>query len=119
MSFSFLIFGYAALLLMDGILFQIFASERDINILYPAFLGGLILIMGFISLKKDFRIFAKHGATALGLIAFISSVTDLSEVIQNLADSINYAQKSNSIMAILSILFIIFAVRQFAKEKDN
>jgi hypothetical protein len=117
MRFSSLIFIYALILLLDGIIFQIIAPARDTDILYPAFLGGLILLMGFITLKKDFRIFAKHGATALSLVAFITSVTDFSEWIQNLRTS-DYAQISNSIMAILSLVFLILAVRQFAKERS-
>jgi len=116
MPFSSLIFSYALLLLFDGIIFQIIAPARDADILYPAFLGGLILLMGFMTLKKDFQVFAKHGATALSLIAFITSVSDLSEWIQNLRTA-DYAQISNALMAVISLVFLILAVRKFAKEK--
>ena len=77
MQFSYLIFIYATLLIIDGITFQILALERDPSILTPVIFGGILLIMGVMTLKKDLQIFGKHGATALSLIAFISSLIHL------------------------------------------
>jgi len=119
MKFSYLIFSYAILLIADGITFQILATERDPAILTPVIFGGIIFLMGIMTLKKDLQPFAKHGASALSLIAFISSINNLAELLQNSFDKPGYINLSNAIMAVLSIIFLVLAVRQFANDRKN
>jgi len=119
MQFSYLIFSYAVLLIADGITFQILAPERDPAILTPVIFGGILFLMGIMSLKKDLQLFAKHGATALSLIAFISSLNNLAELFQYTFDKPNYINLPNAIMAVLSIIFLVLAVRQFANDRKN
>ena len=119
MQFSYLIFFYATLLIIDGITFQILALERDPSILTPVIFGRILLIMGVMTLKKDLQIFGKHGATALSLIAFISSLNNLVELFNDSFSTQDYVNFSNAIMAVLSIIFLILAVRQFAKDRTN
>ncbi|KAA3610330.1 MAG: hypothetical protein D8M58_06075 [Calditrichaeota bacterium] len=123
MKFSKLILAYAILLIIDGLLFQFIAGVKDISLLTPIIFGGFILIMGLMSLKKDLSLFARHGATAVSLIAFIISVGSILDIITPESGSVQFVDISKTAMACLSLIFIIFAVRQFAedrgKETDN
>ena len=74
--------------------------------------------MGFMSLKEDLQLFGKHGATALSLIAFISSLSNLFKLLSDFSAQ-DYENLSNSIMAVLSIIFLFLAVFQFGKERKN
>jgi hypothetical protein len=116
MDFSKLIFSYAALLIIDGLAFQYIAQTKDISIIMPVVFGGFILIMGFMSLKKDLELFGRHGATAVSLIAFVTSVGSILELF---SDTVQYSDLSNFVMAVLSLAFIVFAVQQFAAERGK
>ncbi len=119
MNFSKLIFVYAALLIIDGLTFQYIANVRDISIITPVIFGGFILLMGFMTLKKDMDLFGKHGATAVSLIAFITSVGSVLDLFTEATDQLLYSTYSQNIMAILSLTFIVFAVQQFAAERGT
>ncbi len=119
MNFSKLIFAYAALLIIDGLAFQYIANVRDISIIMPVIFGGFILLMGFMTLKKDMGLFGKHGATAVSLIAFITSVGSVLDLFTQATDKLLYSTYSQNIMAILSLTFIVFAVQQFAAERGD
>ena len=119
MQFSYLIFAYATLLIIDGITFQILAQERDPSILTPVIFGGILLLMGIMTIKKDLQLFGKHGASALSLIAFISSITNLIELFNSTFSMQDYINFSNGIMAVLSIIFLVLAVRQFAEDRKR
>ena len=119
MRFRILIFSYAILLFLDGVVFQLIADVRDPAILQPVLFSGIILLMGFLTLKQDFQLYAKHGAAALSVVAFASSVAYLNEIIKNFPDALNFPNISNSVMNILSLIFLILAVIQFARERRN
>ena len=119
MRFRILIFSYAILLIFDGIIFQLLAAERNPVILQPVLFGGITLLMGFMALKQDLQLFAKHAATALSVIAFASSFTYLYKIITNSTESLNYANASNAVMNIFSLIFLLMAVQQFARERKK
>ncbi len=119
MNFPKLILSYAVLLIIDGLIFQYVANLKDISLMTPIIFGGFILLMGFMSLKHDLGLFAKHGATAVSLIAFIVSVGSILELFSPESGSIQFSDISKSVMAVLSLVFIVFAVRQFAAERSD
>ena len=119
MYFSYLIFGYAILLIADGALFQLAAPKRDPAVLMPAIFGGILIIMGIMSLSKDLKLFGRHGATALSLIAFIYSINNFAELFRSTFNDNFYVNISNAIMAVFSLLFLILAVILFGKERQE
>lgn len=119
MKFSKLIFGYAALLIIDGLAFQYIANINDISLMTPIIFGGFIMIMGLMSVKKDLGLIGRHGATAVSLIAFITSIGSILEVLSPASGAIQYSDISNSVMAILSLAFIALAVQAFAAERGE
>lgn len=114
MHFPTMIFLYAAILFADSIIFSILAVEKNIAILTPAFFAGIIFLMGLVTLKKDFQLFGKHGATALSLIAFLSNVSSFLDIS---SESISYAAYSKATAAMISLVFLIFAVKKIGDER--
>lgn len=119
MHFSYLIFGYAILILADGVIFQLAAPQRDPAILMPAIFGGILIIMGFMSLNRELKLFGRHGATALSLIAFIYSVNNFAELFRPTFSSNFYVNSANAIMAVFSLLFLILAVIRFGNDRQE
>jgi len=119
MQFTVFIFTYAVLLIIDGVTIQILADEKNPSILTPAFFGGILIVMGIMSVKKDLKLFGQHGATALSLIAFITSLSNFIDLLQNIPGQQFYINLANGIMTIISILFLIIAVILFGKARKN
>jgi len=119
MHFSYLIFGYAILIIADGVIFQLAAPQRDPAILMPVIFGGILIIMGFMSLNSDLKLFGRHGATALSLIAFIYSVNNFAELFRPTFSSNFYVNSANAIMSVFSLLFLILAVIRFGKDRQE
>jgi len=119
MHFSYLIFGYAILIIADGVLFQLAAPQKDPAILMPAIFGGILIIMAFMSLNKELKLFGRHGAAALSLIAFIYSLNNFAELFRATLYDNFYVNMSNAIMAVFSLLFLILAVIRFGKDRQE
>ena len=119
MQFSYLIFGYAAVLIIDSITFQILAPERDPSILTPLIFGGILILMGIMTLKKDLQLFGKHGAATLSLIAFISSLGNVTDLFTGTSTGQFYSNTANALMAVFSIIFLICAVIKFGMERNH
>jgi hypothetical protein len=117
MQFTFSIFVYAALLIIDGITIQILAGEKNPSILTPVFFGGIQILMGIMTIKKDLKLFGQHGSAALSLIAFVTSLQNFLGLFQNTSGMEYYINLANSIMAFFSILFLVLAVILFARER--
>lgn len=114
--FTKLIFIYAVLLGLDSLIVHFFVDVRDIELLKPALFAGIIFLMGYLSTRKDMYTFAKHAATALALVAFITSLGGVLNLFPE-DGSLNYVAIVKTVMAALSITFIIVAVQLFAAER--
>ncbi len=116
MRFAYLIFSYSALLLIFGIGSHILFGSEEVNTFTPITFGGIILLMGIMSLNKDFVLFGQHGATALSLAAFISSLSGFLKIFDD--DPRNsYSDLSDVYLATISLIFLLFAVRQFSIDR--
>lgn len=113
-----MIFAYSILLILYGVINSIFLDKIEIIFLSPIFFGGIIFVMGIMSLNKDFVLFGQHGATTLSLIAFISSLPGFVNIINDSKESF-YSNLSDAYIAIASLLFLILAVNQFAKDREK
>ncbi len=119
MNFPKLIFAYAALLIIDSLVFQYFANIRDISLMTPIVFAGFILIMGIMSVKQDLALFGRHGATAVSLIAFITSITSIFTIIFPGDEAVALSEYAHAVMALLSLAFIALAVHAFAAERGE
>ena len=69
------------------------------------------------SVNKDFILFGQHGATALSLIAFITSVSGFIKIFKQTETF--YLHFSDVYIATLSLIFLILAVRQFGIDREE
>ena len=115
-KFTTLVFIYAALLALISIVLQVISPERDSALLTPLVFAGIILIMGFMTLRNDLNIFGKHGASALCLIAFIVTVGSFLELG---SEEISYAVIGKSLTALISIIFLSLFVKKIGDERRN
>lgn len=118
MRFPILIFSYSSLLLIYGIINIILSSDPATINYMPMVFGGIILIMGIMSVNKDFVLFGQHGATALSLVAFITSLIGFVEVFNEQSESF-YSNLTDVYLASLSIFFLVLAVRQFGIDRKE
>jgi hypothetical protein len=116
--FALIIFCYAAILAMNGLLFLYFAEVHDVTLFTPVFFAGLLILMGMISLKDDLKLYGQHGATGLSVLAFITSVGSFTKLFALSFSNITYSDMSDFITAICSIGFLIFAVFKFGHERS-
>ena len=115
--FSIIIFCYAAALATNGLVFQYLEGSRNIALLTPVFFAGLLIIMGIISLNKDLKLYGRHGATGLSVLAFITSVGSFIKLITFSFSKITYPDISDFITALCSLGFLIFAVFKLGRER--
>lgn len=118
MRFTILIFTYSALLIIYGVVNIIFFDKVAVEILSPIIFGGIILIMGIMSSNKDLVLFGQHGAAALSLIAFITSVSGFMNIFSEDHGSF-YSNLSDIYLTIISLIFLVLAVRQFANDRKE
>ena len=117
MRFPALIFIYSVTLFADGFIFGFLSGWQDIRVLTPVFFGGIIFLMAFVTIKIDFKIFGQHAATGLGLLAFITNVGSFLDL--SVTNPEHYAALSKSVAALLSLIFLILAVKKIGDERSE
>jgi len=115
--FTVLIFIYAAVLAINGLAFQYFAESRDVALLTPVFFAGLMIIMGILTLKNDLKLYGRHGALGLSVLAFITSVGSFIKLITFSFNEITYNDLSDFLTATCSLVFLIIAVYRQKSEQ--
>ena len=92
------------------------SGGESITALIPSFFGIPILILGLLARKEHWRKHMMHAITLLALIGFAGSVRGIS----SLADMLGgvevarpLATVMQSVMALLTLAFVIFAVKSF------
>ena len=116
MKFRYLIFIYSILLIFFGLVYLFFIETESV-VFTPIVFGGIILIMGIMSVNKDLILFGQHGATALSLIAFITSVSGFIKMFKQTETFYSYF--ADVYIASLSLIFLVLAVRQFGIDRKE
>lgn len=97
-------------------------SSESITALIPAFFGILLFILGWIGLNEKYLKHAMHVAAVLTLLGFAGTVSGLIKFFGFLAGEAMQrpaAVTVQAIMAILCLLFLIFAVKSFIAARVN
>lgn len=107
--------GFA--LVLVGLIGYLATGRESITALIPAFFGLIFYILGRIGQRSDqARKHTMHAAAALALVGFLGSVRGLFQLFTILGGGTVerapavYAQ---SAMAVLCLIFVIFAVKSF------
>jgi hypothetical protein len=112
---------FGVLLILIGIIGYVYGlstGNASLTALIPAGFGVLIAIMGAISAAKpDLRKHVMHVAVLVALIGFLIPAIRLTTKINDLSWSA--AVVSQLAMALVCLLFVIFAVRSFIAARSN
>ena len=108
---------YGLLLIALGLYGFMTAEVPHWTALIPAFFGGIIFLLSLFARKDSLRKHMMHGIVLLALIGLLGSVRGLTMLPAALSgqpvDRLPMMIYSQSIMAILSVVFIVLAVRSF------
>jgi hypothetical protein len=99
-----------------GVIGYFVTGRQSPTALIPAFAGVLFLILGVVAQKPGARKHAMHAAAALALLGFFGTVPGLIKFFRMLGGAEvarPAAVRSQAIMAVLCLLFVIFCVRSF------
>ncbi|MGH9195428.1 MAG: hypothetical protein ACRD1T_06790 [Acidimicrobiia bacterium] len=109
-----IIFGIALILL--GIVGYFGAGRVSITALIPAMFGAVLGLLGWIGLKERRRKHALHAAAAVAFVGFLGSVPGLiglMDVISGAEVQRPRAVVSQSVMAIVTAVFVALCVKSF------
>ena len=116
--------GLGILLSLLGVIGYAASGAESITALIPTFFGLPILVLGFLARKEHLRKHMMHGIAALALIGFAGSARGLGSLIDMLGGhevTRPLATVMQSIMALLTLGFVILAVKSFidARRQRN
>lgn len=108
--------GLGIILSLMGLIGFTVSGAESITALIPTFFGIPILVLGLIGRKENLRKHMMHAVAALALIGFFGSVRGIAPLIEMLQghDVLRpLATIMQSAMALLTLGFIILAVKSF------
>jgi hypothetical protein len=102
-----------------GFAVQLGAAQRSMTALIPAFLGVILILLGWFAwIKPSLRMHLMHGAVTLALLGFIASAGRFIAVMIN-HPNIGVGTAANLIMAIICLVFVIACVRSFVNARKE
>jgi uncharacterized membrane protein len=115
-----MLFGVIFIIL--GLVAYFGISSESITALIPAFLGLPMLILGWVAQNEKYLKHAMHGAAVLALLGFGGTVGGLIKFFRMIGGE-QFERGSaitvQAIMALLCLIFLIFAVRSFIDARRN
>lgn len=107
---------YGTLLILVGVIGYFATGSASVTALIPAFIGLPVETLGVLARNEKYRKHAMHGAAGLALLATLGTVRALTKLPTLLGGGElerPAAVISQSIVAVLSITFLILCVRSF------
>ena len=120
MSMPVINFVYAQLLFFLGLYGYFGTGTNSITALIPAFFGIVLTILAALSLQPKFRMHAMHGSVVIAILGIFGSIKGLSKLPALLAGeevTRPNAVIAQSIMAILSIIYVLICVNSFIQAR--
>ncbi|MCB9707835.1 MAG: hypothetical protein H6714_03445 [Myxococcales bacterium] len=111
---------YGILLIVLGVGSYILTQGVSATALIPAAFGLVEVGLGILGQKAGLRKHVMHIAAALGVLAILGSISGLLKVLFSFAGEAlqrPHAAYSQSVMAILSIVFVALCVRSFKEAR--
>lgn len=113
---------YGVIFILMGLISYFGISSESITALIPAFFGIPILILGWLGLNEKYLKHTMHAAAVLMLLGFIGTMSGLIKFFKMLggAETARPAAVTvQAIMAVLCLVFLIFAVKSFIDARRN
>lgn len=114
--------AYGIIFILMGLYSYFGISSESITALIPAFFGVPMLIFGWLGLNEKYLKHAMHGAAVLTLLGFAGTVGGLIKFFKMLGGAEMErpaAVTVQAIMAILCLIFLVFAVKSFIDARKN
>jgi hypothetical protein len=113
---------YGVIFILMGLISYFGISSESITALIPAFIGVPMLVLGWLGLNEKYLKHTMHGAAVLMLLGFFGTLGGLIKFFKMLggAETARPATVTvQAIMAILCLVFLIFAVKSFIDARKN
>ncbi len=107
---------YSVLLIIIGTGGYIVSNAASITALIPTFFGMILLFLGLVGRREHLRKHTTRIAVALGLIGFVATVGSLGDLMAMISGEDVERQLAvviKSIMAILSLLYVLICIKLF------
>jgi hypothetical protein len=105
------------LMAITAVTFWGISESRSFTALIPSIIGAVFVIFGLVGMSPKLLKHAMHGAAAWAVVSFLASASGVLKGIQYLQGSDTatrpLAYAAQSIVCLLSVIFIILAVRSF------
>jgi hypothetical protein len=113
---------YGVIFIIMGLYGYFGISSESITALIPTFFGIPMLILGWLGLNEKYLKHTMHIAAVLNLLGFAGTVNGLIKFFKMLggAETARPAAVTvQAIMAVLCLVFLIFAVKSFIDARKN
>lgn len=113
---------YSILLIVLGLGGYFMSDAASITALIPAFFGVAILLAGLVGMKQQHKKLAMHIAATLGLLGFIGTASALADFFSLISGEEVTRQMSvvvKSIMAVLSLAYVLTCVKSFIDARRS
>jgi uncharacterized membrane protein len=114
--------AYGVIFILMGLYSYFGISSESVTALIPAFFGVPMLILGWLGLNEKYLKHAMHGAAVLTLLGFAGTVGGLIKFFKMLGGAEMERPAAitvQAIMAILCLIFLIFAIKSFIDARKN
>jgi fucose 4-O-acetylase-like acetyltransferase len=115
--------AFGILLIILGIVGFVETGSQHPTALIPTYFGIVFGILGLlVTFKPTTKKHAMHAAATLALLGFLGTITGLIKSIQWLAGTAPArpaAVISQSIMAVMCVIFVLLCVRSFINARKN
>ena len=109
LSIEFLTTLYGLFMVIWGISISLISGSSSITSMIPAFIGGPLAFIGFLSMiKPTFRKALMHIAVVIGIIAFLGGLDFFRGMFTNY-----YAGLSKLMLMVTGIVYVYFCVQSF------
>jgi hypothetical protein len=111
---------YGCLLILIGVAGYVASGAASFTALIPAAIGLVAALCGVAALKERWHKHAMHAASVVAVIALLGTVRGLMSAflwIGGTAPERPGATVSQSLTAVLSVVFVILAVRSFVRAR--
>ena len=109
LSIEFLTTLYGLFMVIWGISISLISGSSSITSMIPAFIGGPLAFIGFISMiKPTFRKALMHIAVVIGIIAFLGGLDFFRGMFNNY-----YAGLSKLMLLITGFVYVYFCIQSF------
>ena len=114
--------AYGVIFILMGLISYLGISSESITALIPAFFGIPMLVLGWLGLNEKWLKHAMHVAAVLMLLGFFGTIGGLIKFFKMLGGvqpERLAAVIVQAIMALMCLVFLIFAVKSFIDARKN